>query len=435
MLQALVPAPQNSSRVRTPVLKSIVTDILPQGVVPQTLEGAGAGACYCLAATAPETAIPQKVFERLRWGGQFVFDTASARQAEALSGEFARNGFDIELPPTSYSEPREGWRKLLPARRRWCFVARKTHLVLPGETTDRFTYSVHLQHNSGGEYIVCKQVPTVESVTARLRRRWTEASDELIEKRARKFMQVIFPTFLTREAAMLRILKRDLPEPFARRVPHLIDMEQDERGFVHTLRMNWLRSATRPITHLDFAHQSAELLSAIHDRAGIIHLDLRLDNFVITDEGVSFVDFGSSVRVGEELGRNPLLGALFDDLLRTSQIQHMLQKLTLSGHVTSQIIQSAHRKVDKAVDFFYLAVQFSAPHGNPDLKDLILYDPGSAEARAITQLTESVLKPTVASDPPFKSAQDIVHGLDRVKQRLADSGSALSTERAEGENR
>jgi serine/threonine protein kinase len=67
----------------------------------------------------------------------------------------------------------------------------------------------------------------------------------------------------------------------------------------------------RPLTQLEFARQSAELLAALHDAAGVMHLDLRLDNFVITDHGVGFVDFGSAVRVGEEFPEASLLSNLF----------------------------------------------------------------------------------------------------------------------------
>src|SRR5205823_11325652 len=120
----------------------------------------------------------------------------------------------------------------------------------------------------------------------------------------------------------------------------------------------------------------------------------------------------------EELTRNPLLSSLFDELMRTSQIQRMLEKMTLSGRVTSHAIKNGYRKVDKAVDFFYLAVQFSAPHSNPELKDLIRYDPQSAEAQALSRLTQMILRPPIASEPPFKSAQDILHGIDRVQRKL-----------------
>ncbi len=72
---------------------------------------------------------------------------------------------------------------------------------------------------------------------------------------------------------------------------------------------------------MEFARQAAELLHVLHDRAGVIHLDLRLDNFVLTEHGVGFVDFGSAVRCGEDLKANPMLGTIFGELMKTSQIR------------------------------------------------------------------------------------------------------------------
>src|SRR6185295_5844733 len=97
----------------------------------------------------------------------------------------------------------------------------------------------------------------------------------------------------------------------------------------------------------------------------------RLDNVVITEHGVSFVDFGSAVRVGEEFPEASLLFNLFDEMMRTSQIQRMLGKMTQRGEVTSEHIVASHQRVDKAVDFFYLAVQINAPLANPDFRGLV----------------------------------------------------------------
>ena len=91
----------------------------------------------------------------------------------------------------------------------------------------------------------------------------------------------------------------------------------------------------KPLSQLEFARQAADLLRVMHDKAGVIHLDLRLDNVVITDKGVGFVDFGSAVREGENIKGNPLLSTIFDELMRTSQIQRMLEKMTTDGTVTA----------------------------------------------------------------------------------------------------
>ena len=183
--------------------------------------------------------------------------------------------------------------------------------------------------------------------------------------------------------------------------------------------MNWLRNGGQALAQIEFARQSADLLRVLHDKVGIIHLDLRLDNIVITENGVGFVDFGSGrARYGENIRGNPLLSTLFDELMRTSQIQRMLEKMKNSGSVTSPVISEAHRKVDKAVDLFYLAVQINSPHANPDLRDLIKYDPESDEARGLAQLTEEILTPANPLNPPYRTAQDVLRGIERLKDQL-----------------
>ena len=94
------------------------------------------------------------------------------------------------------------------------------------------------------------------------------------------------------------------------RVPTVVHADYhdyDGTPLVQTLYLKWLRnSRATPLSQLEFACQSADLLSAIHDRAGIIHLDLRLDNFVITENGVGFVDFGLCDRLDTQVRRRQL---------------------------------------------------------------------------------------------------------------------------------
>lgn len=373
-----------------------------------------------LFASSEEEHDPAVIFPRLRWGGQFVFCSRNKREVQDLADRFAAQGFEVETAPTYVRTERSGWlRRILPGKPVHYFVARRVSLIPPGETTERFTYDVRLIWDARlGEHVVAKSVPTLESVVSRLRKRFPEVQDRVLENKAKKFTERIFPLFLTREAAMLQILQRDLPRPYDKRIPRAIEIEKDERGFVRRFTMNWLRNGSRPISQLEFARQAADLLHIIHDEVGVIHLDLRLDNFVITDTGVGFVDFGSSVRVGEDLKQNPLLGQLFDELMHTSQIQVMLERMTTSGMVTSHAIKNGYRKVDKAVDFFYLALQISQPHSNPDLKPLIRYEPGSPEAQALSSLTQRILKPVDPANPPYKSALDILRGIIALKDNL-----------------
>jgi tRNA A-37 threonylcarbamoyl transferase component Bud32 len=375
-----------------------------------------------------EVADAKKVFKKLRWGGLCLVAAHHKRQLLETAEQFKMNGFAIERGPTYVRQGR--WPIAFLGflnRKIHAFVARKIDLILPGEVTNRFTYHVQLARNDDPKepIVVLKQVPTLESVVYRLSKKHPDYPAEGLERLARKFTEKIFPTFLTREAAMLMILQEYLSPPYNARVPRLIGMEKDHRGFVRSLRMSWLRNGLReggePISHMEFARQSADLLRVLHDIPGIIHLDLRLDNMVITPDGVGFVDFGSAVRQDEDLSKNPLLQSLFGELMKTSQIQKMMEQMTLSGQVTSQVIKSGRNKPDKAADFFYLALQFNSPHANPDLAGLIDYDPKSREARDLSHLTSEILRPKDPSNPTFKSAKDILHGIERIQLGLKSS--------------
>ncbi len=375
-------------------------------------------------AVADEPHAPEDVFDRLRWGGQFVYISKDRARVAELAHRFKPKGFNIIHAPGYVRNGPFSLTIPFLARKAYYFVARKTYLIRPREISERFTYHVELVDRTPREQVVLKAVPTLERVMARLARRFPNLAGDVIEKRARKFTDKIFPIFLTREAAMLKILQRDLPEQYASRVPRLIDLEKDEQGYVRQLRMTWLRNGGEPITQLQFAEQSADLLRALHDVAEVIHLDLRLDNVVITPRGVGFVDFGSSVRVGEDIQGSPLLSTLFEELMRTSEIQRMLERMTLSGAVTSAAISEGFQKVDKAVDFFYLALQINSPHANPDFVDLVRFDPNSAQAEALRHLTQDILKPRDPRHPPFRSAKDILIGIRDVAKRLGRRSSS-----------
>ena len=392
---------------------------------PQT---AGQGQTDFLFSTDEELSRPQAVFDRIRWGGEFVFvgrDRARVAEVEKLFNH--EGGFVIETNVTAM-HPR-----LLGLHLKWLpklgyfFAARKTVIIPPGSTTDRFTYHVELiRHKPFGEnHVVMKQVPSLERVVARLKEKFPDVDDATLELRAKKFTLKIFPIFLTREAAILQILQEKLPPAYKNRVPHVIGLEKDANGYVRTLYMNWLRNGThgRPLTQLEFASQSAELLAVLHDVAEVIHLDLRLDNVVVTPQGVGFVDFGSAVRVGEKLSDSALLSGLFEEMMRTSQIQRMLGKMTQSGQVTSELITNCYQKIDKGVDFFYLAVQVNSPHLNPDLKGLVQMEPGSAQQRAISRLTKRILRPANPAEPDVKNARALWEQLQKVPAELAGTVS------------
>ena len=383
-----------------------------------------------LIATDDEPHEPDDVFTRIRWGGQFVYLTRNASNLEGLADRFEQRGFMILRGPAAVHT---GLLKFLGLGRKVHYLtARKTFLTRPKEITERFTYHVQLvpakpqmMPYAVNGCVVQKEVPSIERVIGRLRAKFTDVSDEVIQKRARKFTEKIFPLFLTREAAMLKILERDLPIAYRDRVPRVISMEQDERGYVRRLWMNWLRARTprhQPLTQLEFARQSADLLRVMHDEANIIHLDLRLDNVVITDRGVGFVDFGSAVREGENIQGNPLLSTIFDELMRTSQIQKMLDRMMTEGKVTSHVLGNAYGKVDKGVDLFYLAVSINAPLINPDFQGLVTHDTAGEESAGLSMLTQDVLKPRDPSNPPIKSARDLLRSIEGLSFALRGRG-------------
>jgi hypothetical protein len=373
-----------------------------------------------------DAALPQDAFDRLRWGGQLVFVSRSEQEVVDLAAKFRdRRGFIIEREPAVVRPRPLGLALPGLGRPLHYFVARKVLLIQPGQMTERFTYDVRLVRcpPPRGGYAVLKQIPDLGSVIGRLRERLPDASMETIIKGSRKLVEKVFPVFLTREAAFLSILRRDLPPPYNDRVPRIIDLQKDANGFVHKLYLEWLRTGCTPLSQLDFARQSAELLSVLHDQAGVIHLDLRLDNFVITPKGVGFIDFGSAVRVDENLSENPMLRTLFNEMMTTSQIQRDLGKMMRRGKVTSRMIVDSHQKVDKGVDLFYLALQINDPHGNPDFEGLINYDPRSPEAKALAALTAQVLKPEDPEHPPFASARDMAAAIEEIERDLAARAS------------
>ena len=399
--------------------------------------GGLAGPVNYLFAAEDDPHDPDAAFRRLRWGGQFIYVSRSRARLRGLADAFAQRNYDV-IEPMGIARQGMFFGLALPllTRKTYYFAARKVSLTLPKEISERFTYRLRLvptpaddqststiigraqeqsRHDTQTDYVVLKEVPSLERVVARLRHKFPDATGDLIEKRARKFTEKIFPLFLTREAAMLKILERDLPKAYTLRVPRVVALEQDARGYVRRMWMNWLRAGTpsgRPLTQMEFAKQSADMLRVMHDDVGVIHLDLRLDNVVITEHGVGFVDFGSAVRVGENIQGNPLLNTIFDELMRTSQIQRLLDRMTAGGMVTSHILNAANGKVDKAVDLFYLAMQMNNPLHNPDFRGLVTFDASSAESKGLEAITQDVLKPRDPQNPVIKSARDLLRAID-----------------------
>ena len=213
---------------------------------PVPIAEAGKELANTLLCTSADGSKPGDLFDRLRWGGQVVFVCDSREETTRMGSRLVDSGFEITHKPSHITR---GWLGLpipLLSRRVHFLVARKIALIQPGQTTDRFTFHVHLVRNGSGDYEVVKEVPTLDMVMARLRSKWPDLAGEVVEKRARKFTDKIFPVFLTREAAILKIVNRDLPENYRDRVPRLIEMDKDDKGFAKRLHLSWLRNGRTP---------------------------------------------------------------------------------------------------------------------------------------------------------------------------------------------
>lgn len=368
---------------------------------------------------------PADVFKRLQWGGQMLAIGNDAESMLRYAKMFAaHDSFELEVGP------RTTWAQVWGVPVPWAgqklhyIVVRKVTLILPNEDTDRFTFDLRLvkKPELGDRYIVMKQVPRYRSVVSRLHSRFPEAGQQVLLTRAEKLVKRVFPVFLTREAGFLQLLQRDLPEEFKARVPEALGFEKAPDGTIKRLYMTWLRIGGEPLSHMAFSQQAAELLSVLHDKVGVIHLDLRLDNMVISRGQVCFLDFGSSVRVGEDIHKSPLLSSLFDEMMNTSQIQRTMGKMRDAGRLTSDVLVAAQGKIDRGVDMFYLSLQISKPVSNPELLPLIQYDALSVTAKRIKLLTDAILRPTNPNRPHFISARDVYVGLQKIEKKLIDAG-------------
>lgn len=296
-------------------------------------------------ADSPHRDGPDRVFGGLRWGGQLVFISPRPREVKRLfHRHLARPEYRIDPPPpvvepSRFSTPHDPCPTQISTRtnrfnlfrhRHMCFIARKILLDQPDTLTDRHSYHICLNPPNGG-YVVLKQVPTLEQATRRSERLMPTASSQVIANNAHKLVKKVFPILLTREDAFLRMLDRHLPSAFQNRIPKLLKIEKDNHGLIRSMQISWLRLGGPPIGLLEFAQQSVELLRTLHEKIGLLHLDLRLENFVITEQGVGFVDFGSAARVDEDFAQNTILRILISEMLAASQIHKDLKRLQAQG--------------------------------------------------------------------------------------------------------
>ncbi|MEM7625663.1 MAG: hypothetical protein AAF333_08545 [Planctomycetota bacterium] len=363
---------------------------------------------------------PDAVFDRLRWGGQFVFVSPDpdevSRVLEAYRG---KPEWVIELETATIVQPRraELARRLswvLPerARRRW-FESRRSYAVVRkvlldpiSRLTARHSYDVRLVRARGKvdrQYatdgmVVLKRVPTMAQAIDRLRQTCPEVPPDRLGEIAAKLVRKVFPIFLTREAAFLKLLQRDLPPELKLKTPRVLSMETDEQGLVRAMSLRWLRQGGPPLSQTEFARQSAELVRALHERVGIMHLDLRLDNMLVTDHGVAIVDFGSSVRVGEDFSENPLLDRLLREMLTASQITRDLSRQRGKKLIRAAVFDGLPYPPTTGFDLFALTTNMTRPHDNAELKGLVRHDKLSDEGKYFSRLRKRILQP--ADDEP-----------------------------------
>ncbi|MDX1682686.1 MAG: RIO1 family regulatory kinase/ATPase [Phycisphaeraceae bacterium] len=362
---------------------------------------------------------PEEVFRQLRFGGQFVLvaDRRSPirRMAKRIGDD---HGFVVEHEDAVEVGKTLG---VLPKKVHY-LVARRTELILPGEISHHFTFDVRLTRNdqSPTGWAVLKQLPSPSRVFKHLKDKYPNVDDEKLGKSTRQLVDKVFPVLLTREVAFLKLLQRDLPRNWRSRVPNIYEYEQGPDNYVDSMQMNWLRQGGRKMTQIEFARDAAQLMHLVHERAKIIHLDMRLDNILITDEGVCLIDFGSAVRRGEAFRDTSLLKTIFNELMSTSGVQKVMGRLIDAGQITSTELIRNHRKMNPAADLFYLTLQLKHLHKHPDYRGLIEYDPESEEAARVEKLAQEVLRPKNPKQPTITAARDLLERVEKIEMEISE---------------
>lgn len=399
-------------------------------------------------ATDIDDAQPDRVLDRLRWGGQLVFVSTQPREVQQMLGLYRnRPEWLIEHEPEPIVCPRfaslRRWpmpaslRRLLLEEHATYFVVRKVLIDPTTRLTAKHTYDVRLVRANGKTdrdhatdgFVVLKRVPTMEQAVNRLTQTCSGVPPERLHAIAQKLVHKVFPIFLTREAAFLKLLQRDLPPEFKARSPRVLSMEADAKGLVQGMSMTWLRQGGTPISQTAFAQQSAELLRALHNDVGIMHLDLRLDNLLVTDAGVCVIDFGSSVRVGEDLSTTPMVQTLVREMLQASQITRDLQRQRRKNLVRADLFSALPFPPSPAFDLFALATSMTRPHDNTDFKGLVRHQRDSDEAQRFSRLRKRILQPT-SRDAPIQNLDDLCTELEVAPRSTPPQAAASKTDPA-----
>ena len=394
---------------------------------------------------------PAAAFDRLRWGGRVVCLDADAvrlcRRAQAFhtAGEGWRLEDPHQLLAPAAPHPLlrwlpSAWRNHLAGGPLHFTSFRKTLLDPPSRLTARHSYDVRLVPARGRSEIefatdgqvVLKRVPTYEQARARLLQTCPHVPDARLDQIVRKLVDKVFPVFLTREAAFLKLLQRDLPEEFRPRTPRVLSLQTDEQGLVRAMTMRWLRQGGPTLTQTQFAIQATRLLRALHDHVGIMHLDLRLDNMLVTRDGVSVVDFGSAVRIGEDLSANPMLRRLIQEMLDASQITADLRRQRGKQLIRAAQFDGLPFPPSPAFDLYALTTNLTRPHDQPEFRGLVQHDRAGAEGQWFSKLRRRVLRPA-PDQRPLTSAAELLRVLKRspfASMTVATAASSLTSIRS-----
>jgi len=408
-----------------PALRAVVREALAEETTGRDLTWARSDdgqsePVHCLFAPPEAPFKPPEVFDRVRFGGVLVVLFKRWREARRCAGLFDRaGGFEIDQPPATLTLGRN--RLGLPDRVHY-FVARKVMMLPPGEFSHRFTFTVSLVRHamSGGEYAVLKEVPSHELVMKRLRSRYKDLDEKTLAHNASQLVDKVFPLMLTRESGFLRLLEEQLPAGYRERVPKLFGVMRRPDGFVNKMLIKWFRQGGEPISPLEFARESTTLLKLIHEVPRVVHLDMRLDNFLITPEGVCLLDFASSVQLEEDFSESAILQTLFKGWLETSGVQQVMGQMIRKGQLTSAPLVAAHKKVDVAADIFYLALQLPQLHRHHDFGGLLEGEAESEANQALKNLREEVLRPADPQQPTITTARDLLNAIERIEIMLED---------------
>ncbi|BAM03257.1 protein kinase family protein [Phycisphaera mikurensis] len=380
-------------------------------------------------AAAPAAVPADALLARLRWGGVLLLTAANrralaAREAGFAGGEWLAEGDPCPLPPWPLAPsgllgPVLGWPGRRAAARAWRKVR---HEPEDRPSLYHHSFDVRLGRDAGqpSGFRVIKRVPTMTAIQRRLARhaeRGGGAKHADLEQAARKLGNKIFPVFLTREAAFLKILQERLPELVdAGRFPRVLDLEKDERGFVKRIEMSWLRLGGPPIGAVAFATGAVELVEKLHRVARIVHLDLRLDNFVITDSGVCLVDFGSGIRVGETFDSRGMLDKLLQEMLSSSRIRQDLRRMQRKDRVTSPVFENAYDPPGPAVDLYSVAQNLTQAARHAEFSGLLRSS--KREASELSRLRRGVLRPA-PGEPVIATTAELLEALRTLGRRLA----------------